>query len=140
MLVYYFRGHAFVVYLRTIKVHNDSVFKELTVHFLLKKSRLWNPPMPSVDPSKILIGSCLRSCLRSLQDLIRILFKILFKILKDPVGSYLISYRILQDLKGSCRILHRILNSTPVNLKDLIQDPTKYVGSCTGSYKDPTGS
>ena len=27
MLVFYFRGHAFVVYLRTIKVHNDSVFK-----------------------------------------------------------------------------------------------------------------
>ena len=44
MLVLYFRGHAFVVYLRTIKVHNDSVFKELTVHFLLQKSHLWNPP------------------------------------------------------------------------------------------------
>ena len=29
MLVFYFRGHAFMVYLRTIKVHNDSVFKEL---------------------------------------------------------------------------------------------------------------
>ena len=43
----YFRDHAFVVYLRTIKVHNDSIFKELTVHFLLQKSHLWNPPMPS---------------------------------------------------------------------------------------------
>ena len=47
MLVFYLRGHAFVVYLRTIKVHNDSIFKELTVHFLLQKSHLWNPPMPS---------------------------------------------------------------------------------------------
>ena len=47
MLVFCFRGHTFVVYLRTTKVHNNSVFKELTLHFLLQKSHLWNSPMPS---------------------------------------------------------------------------------------------
>ena len=58
MLVFCFRGHTFVVYLRTTKVHNNSVFKELTLHFLLQESHLWNspclrisnrkyPPMPS---------------------------------------------------------------------------------------------
>ena len=54
MLVFYFRGHAFVVYLRTIKVHNDSVFKELTVHFLLQKSHLWNPPCLRISKRKYL--------------------------------------------------------------------------------------
>ena len=47
MLVFCFRGHTFVVYLRTTKVHNNRVFKELTLHFLLQKSHLWNSPMPS---------------------------------------------------------------------------------------------
>ena len=47
MLVFCFHGHTFVVYLRTTKVHNNSVFKELTLHFLLQKSHLWNSPMPS---------------------------------------------------------------------------------------------
>ena len=32
MLVFCFRGHTFVVYLRTTKVHNNSVFKEFTLH------------------------------------------------------------------------------------------------------------
>ena len=54
MLVFYFRGHAFVVYLQTIKVHNDSVFKELTVHFLLQKSHLWNPPCLWISKRKYL--------------------------------------------------------------------------------------
>ena len=45
---------AFVVYLRTIKVHNDSVFKELTVHFLLQKSHLWNPPCRRISKRKYL--------------------------------------------------------------------------------------
>ena len=40
MLVFCFRGDIFVVYLRTIKVLNNSVFKELTLHFLLQKSHL----------------------------------------------------------------------------------------------------
>ena len=44
MLVFCFHGHTFVVYLWTTKVHNDSVFKELTLHFLLQKFNLWNPP------------------------------------------------------------------------------------------------
>ena len=43
MLVFCFRGHTFVVYLRTTEVHNNSVFKELTLLFLLQKSHLWNP-------------------------------------------------------------------------------------------------
>ena len=47
MLVFCFHGHTFVVYLWTTKVHNNSVFKELTLHFLLQKSHLWNSPMPS---------------------------------------------------------------------------------------------
>ena len=47
MSVFCFRSHTFVVYLRTTKVHNNSVFKELTLHFLLQKSHLWNSPMPS---------------------------------------------------------------------------------------------
>ena len=46
MLVFCFRGHTFMVYLRITKVHNDSVFKKLTLHFLLQKSHLWNPTMP----------------------------------------------------------------------------------------------
>ena len=40
MLVFCFRGHTFVVYLLTTKVHNDSLFEELTLHFLLQKSNL----------------------------------------------------------------------------------------------------
>ena len=36
MLVFGFHGHTFMVYLQTTKVHN-SVFKELTLHFLLQK-------------------------------------------------------------------------------------------------------
>ena len=47
MLVFCFRGHMSVVYLWTTKVHNNSVFKELTLHFLLQKFHLWNSPMPS---------------------------------------------------------------------------------------------
>ena len=47
MLVFCFCGHTFVVYLRTTKVHNNSVFQELTLHFLLQKSHLWNSPIPS---------------------------------------------------------------------------------------------
>ena len=47
MLVFCFRGHTFVVYLWITKVHNNSVFKELTLHFLLQTSHLWNSPMPS---------------------------------------------------------------------------------------------
>ena len=47
MLVFCFRCHTFVVYLRITKVHNNSFFKELTLHFLLQKSHLWNSPMPS---------------------------------------------------------------------------------------------
>ena len=54
MLVFYFRGHAFVVYLQTIKVYNDSVFKELTVHFLPQKSHLWNPPCLLISKRKYL--------------------------------------------------------------------------------------
>ena len=46
MLVFYFRDHTFVVYLRTAKVYNNSVFKELTLLFLLYKSHLWTPPPP----------------------------------------------------------------------------------------------
>ena len=52
-LVFCFRGHTFVVYLRTTKVHNNSVFKELTLHFLLQKSHLWNSTMPSDFQSQI---------------------------------------------------------------------------------------
>ena len=33
MLVFCFRGHTFVVYLRTTKVHNNSVFQELLYTF-----------------------------------------------------------------------------------------------------------
>ena len=47
MLVFCFRGHTFVVYLRNTKIHNNRVFKELTLHFLLHKFHLWNSPMPS---------------------------------------------------------------------------------------------
>ena len=54
MLVFCFRGHTLMVYLRATKVHNNSVFKELTLHFLLQKSQLWNPPnafgFPIVNP------------------------------------------------------------------------------------------
>ena len=35
MLVFCFRDHTFVVYLQTAKVDNNSVFKELTLLFLL---------------------------------------------------------------------------------------------------------
>ena len=44
MLVFCFRGHMFVVYLRTTKVHNNSVFKELTPH-----STLSTPEIPPVE-------------------------------------------------------------------------------------------
>ena len=54
MLVFYFWGHAFVVYLRTIKVHNDSIFKELTVHFLLQKSHHGTPPCLRISKRKYL--------------------------------------------------------------------------------------
>lgn len=49
MLVFCFCGHTFVVYLQTTKAHNNSVFKELTLLFLLQKYHLLNslPPMPS---------------------------------------------------------------------------------------------
>ena len=47
MFVFGFPSHTFMVYLRNTKVHNNSVYKELTLHFLLQKSHLWNPPMPS---------------------------------------------------------------------------------------------
>ena len=47
MLVFCFCGHTIVVYLRTTKVHNGSIFKELTLHFILQKSHPWNPPSPS---------------------------------------------------------------------------------------------
>ena len=47
MLFLCFRGQRFLVYLRITKVHNNSVFKELTLHFLLQKSHLWNSAMPS---------------------------------------------------------------------------------------------
>ena len=53
MLVFCFRGHTFVVYLRTTKVHNNSIFKELTLHFLLPKFPhafgfpIVNTPLPS---------------------------------------------------------------------------------------------
>lgn len=41
--------NTFVVYLQTTKAHNNSVFKELTLLFLLQKYHLLNslPPMPS---------------------------------------------------------------------------------------------
>ena len=42
-------------YLRAKKVHNNSVFKELTVLFLLQKSHLWNRPMPADFQSYILV-------------------------------------------------------------------------------------
>ena len=44
MLVFCFRGHTFVVYLQTTKVHNNSVFKELTHH-----STLSTPEIPPVE-------------------------------------------------------------------------------------------
>ena len=47
MLVFCFHSHTFVIYLRTTKVYNNSVFKELTLLFLLQKSQMWKPPMPS---------------------------------------------------------------------------------------------
>ena len=53
MLVFYFRGHAFVVYLRTIKVHNDSVFKELTVHFS-RNPTYGTPPYLRISKRKYL--------------------------------------------------------------------------------------
>ena len=40
MLVFCFRGDTFVVYLETTEVHKNSVFKELTLFFLLQKSHL----------------------------------------------------------------------------------------------------
>ena len=52
MLVFRFRGLTFVVYLRTTKVHNNSVFKELTLHFLLQKSHLWNSPCLRISHRK----------------------------------------------------------------------------------------
>lgn len=42
-------------YLRAKKVHNNSVFKELAVLFLLQKSHLWNRPMPADFQSYILV-------------------------------------------------------------------------------------
>ena len=42
-------------YLRAKKVHNNSVFKELAVLFLLQKSHLWNRPMPVDFQSYILV-------------------------------------------------------------------------------------
>ena len=38
MLVFCFCSHMFMVYLRTTEVHNNSVFKELALLFLLQKS------------------------------------------------------------------------------------------------------
>ena len=40
MRVFCFRGDTFVVYLETTEVHKNSVFKELTLFFLLQKSHL----------------------------------------------------------------------------------------------------
>ena len=33
--------------IRSWFIYDNSVFKELTLHFLLQKSHLWNSPMPS---------------------------------------------------------------------------------------------
>ena len=58
MLAFCFRSQTFVVYLRTTKVHSNQRFQGLALHYLLRKSDLWNPhafgfpivntpPMPS---------------------------------------------------------------------------------------------
>ena len=52
MLVFCFRGHTFVVYLRTTKFHNNSVFKDSLYTFYSRKPTCGIPPCLRISHRK----------------------------------------------------------------------------------------